>query len=246
MSVKKSIVRWTVGGLVEEDGFICLERSIYFWKKNYGEKFNYFICCNNKKILSKLQTIKGVNLIDQNDFVDSLPFCPKDTFWKFCPPRLDLKNHEIIIDNDLLVYKKSPTIDWFLSQNKKAITTAAHIPMHGCFKKPLKNTNLKINTGLLGLPPNFDLGAKLKNLFRLFPYDQNSHCDDQGAFLMICKKMLKIIPMEEIYVCNPNENFAKYKKGDCGIHFAGLNKGLSKYWNIFLNSYNLYLKKINL
>lgn len=237
MSIKKPLARWTIGGQIKEESFLCLERSIYLWKKKYGSKFEYAICANNEKILNKVQNIKDVKFINQIDFIESLPFYPKDTFWKFCPPRLNLDGHEIIIDNDLLMYEKSPTIDWFLSQSKSAISTESHAPMYGCFDKYLKNTNFKINTGLLGMPPNFDMGQKLKNLFVIYPYIQSDHCDDQGCFLMICKKIIKIIPIEEIYVCNPNKNFAIYKKGTCGTHFAGLNQGNLKYWNIFCKSY---------
>lgn len=232
----KPLVRWTIGGRVKDEGFLCLEKSIYFWKKIYGCYFDYIVCGNNSNILKKICKIKDVTFIDQNDFLPSLPFCPKDTFWKFCPPRLRLSNHEIIIDNDLLIYKESPTIKWFLSQTKNTITTAAHVAMHGCFSSILKKNKIKVNTGLVGFPPNFDFAKHLKRLFLIYPFNPRGHCDDQGAFLMVVKNNLKIIPMEEIYVCNPKKHFAKYKKGTCGVHFAGLNKGNAVYWNNFLKN----------
>lgn len=46
---------------------------------------------------------------------------------------------------------------------------------------------------------------------------------------MLTKKILNIIPMEEIYVCNPNKSFAPYKKGQSGVHLAGLNTGSYSY-----------------
>lgn len=232
----KPLVRWTIGGTVREESFLCLEKSIYLWKKLYGEYFNYAICCNNFGIFKRINKIKHVSIINQKNYLDKLPFYPKDTFWKFCPPRLSLSSHEIIIDNDLLIYNKSPTISWFLSRKKYAISTAAHKAMHGCFVSCLLKNNFKINTGLIGLPPNYDFNKELKKLFLTYPFTASGHCDDQGAFLMLTKKFLKIIPMEEIHVCNPNKSFAKYKKGSAGIHLAGLNTGAYSYVKNYLNT----------
>lgn len=166
----KPLVRWTIGGIVQEESFLCLEKSIYLWKKLYGEYFNYAICCSDIEIFKRINKIKNVSIINQKKYLKQLPFYPHDTFWKFCPPRLSLTTHEIIIDNDILLYEKSPTINWFLSQKKYAISTAAHKAMHGCFFSFLLKSNFKINTGLIGFPPDYDFEKELKKLFLVYPF----------------------------------------------------------------------------
>jgi hypothetical protein len=236
----KNIVRWTVGGSTTDSSIDCLEKSIYFWKKLYKNYFNYFIFCNNEKSIEKICHIKNVTIINQSYFLKDLFFSPNDTFWKFCPPRFCLDCHEIILDNDLIVYEQSPTINFFLKQKNKVVTTSAHVGNNGIFNEHLKKySNLKINTGLVGFPPNYNFTDDLKKLFSIYPYQLNHHCDDQGAFLFLTKNFLKIIPMEEIYVCNPRNYFSPFGKGTHGTHFAGLNQGFSEYWHKFKELYKL-------
>lgn len=221
----KPLVRWTIGGSVPEKGFKSLRRSIELWKRTYGDEFDYVLCHN-----IPVENF-GIETVDQCNFCNTLPYEPKDTFWKFCPPRMRPESHEIIIDNDLLVYNRCPTIDWFLSQTDQVISTAAHKAYHGCFEPYLFNCDIAINTGLVGFPPGYDFESDLKKLFVMYPLPIGNHCDDQGAFLMLTKRFLKVVPMDEIHVCNPDTDFATYKLGICGTHFAGLNQGHDQFWD---------------
>ena len=229
----KPLIRWTSGNMSPE-GVECLIHSVKEWTRLYGETFDKAVCFNGKLPIELFVLEDDVEFIDQSEYINSLPHKPFDTFWKFFPPRMRLDAYEIIIDNDVVIYDKPPAIDRFLNSTD-VIVSSAHKHFYGQFSEVL-DPGILINTGLIGLPPYFDLGLRLKRVFKLYPYIKlKEHCDDQGAFICATKGHLKNIPMEEIYVCKPGASFAPYKLGTHGTHFAGLNQGNSKYWNVYQN-----------
>jgi hypothetical protein len=221
---------------MSSEGGKCLIHSIKEWTNTYKETFDKVVCFNGEcpeEFLSELASM-DVKCVDQTDYADSLSYSPYDTFWKFCPPRMRLNAHEIIVDNDLVIYKKLPDIEDFLNSNH-VMVSAAHKHFYGQFDDILES-GINVNTGLIGLPPCFDIERKLNMVFNLYPFlSLNNHCDDQGAFLCATKGRLKIIPMDHIYVCNPQANFAPYKLGIYGTHFAGLNQEFVEYWERYKN-----------
>jgi len=227
----KPLIRWTAGSMSPE-GSHCLIHSIKKWTSIYKEAFDKVVCFNGEcptEFSSELSSM-GVKCVNQMDYVDSLSYDPYDTFWKFCPPRMQLNSHEIIIDNDLVIYKKLPEIDNFINSDH-VMVSAAHRHFYGQFEDVL-DPGILANTGLIGLPPGFDLGERLKMAFKLYPFLKlKKHCDDQGAFICATKDRLKIIPMNHIYVCNPQVDFAEFDLGLYGTHFAGLNQGSTEYWD---------------
>lgn len=228
--MKKPIIRWTAGKMSEE-GCDCLIHSVKKWDEIYGDKFEKFICYKDKipKRISSLH----VNFLNQSNYTKNIPYYPHDTFWKFCPPRIDINTHEIIIDNDVVIYNKIPHIDDFIKSNH-ILSSAGHRKFYGQFDEILKNVP-NINTGLIGFPPNFNFENALKKISYLYPFlSMKEHCDDQGVFMCVSKKNIKIIPMCDLYVCNPTMKFAPYKKGKYGTHFAGINQNKTDYWNKYI------------
>lgn len=212
-------------------GLRCLEHSISKWIEVYGDYAERYICVNG--VCTSRFCHLDATCIDQTQHVDTLPWEPHDTFWKFCPPRLRKESHEVIIDNDLVIYGRSPALEDFWTGDH-VIATAAHRACYGQFETLLKPGWL-VNTGLVGFPPGFDFGSMLHKMARIYPFLKlSNHCDDQGAFIYLTKDLLRIIPLEEITVCNPTVDYAPYRLGISGTHFAALNSGRDVYWERYL------------
>lgn len=227
----KPTVRWTIGP-VNHHGFDSLELSIRNWKRIYKDEFNMVICHNglNNSQFERVSRL-NVEMIDQNKFKNSLPYLPKGPTWKLYPQRLNIKSHEIVIDNDLILFKRSPTIDKFLESDDLFICTSAYRRFYGQYRNIVPE-NMVINSGLFGMPPNYDLQNKIKEFIVKFPSEGwVDHCDDEGvlAYLMSNCNFMHI-PMHEIAVCNPSVDFAPYRIGNSGVHFVGLNQGFSNYY----------------
>lgn len=228
----KPLVRWTVGP-VPQRGIDLLCLSINKWRSVYNDDFDMVVCYNG--IDSHQISQIPIETIDQNDYTDSIKYKPFDTTWKLYPPRLRMDSHEIFIDNDLVVYDRSPTIDKFLHSSSMSIITSAHRRFYGAYNQ-LVSPDLTVNSGLFGLPPNFDLGRSINRFIAVYPrLGWLEHCDDEGVLACILSKNnLCVIPMEEIHVCNPSVDFSPYSLGSCGTHFAGSNQGHTRFLDRYL------------
>lgn len=212
------LVRWTIGP-VREAGFECLKLSVLSFLNLY--KADLFVCHNGLSenqfdFISKLP----VNLIRQEDqsFVGDKPV---GVAWKLTPPRLALDCHEIFIDNDLILTEKISEIDDFLSTNKSTLLIEAESRHYGRFENKVP-IGYNINSGLFGLPPNFDLGNYVKlwgkwgencpNLSRTW--------DEQGlvASALLNHNHFLIVPDTKITNCYSELLWAP------GMHFVGLNR----------------------
>lgn len=231
----KPLVRWTFGPHCEE-GFHCLERSVKSWHEVFGDHFDCVICYNglSPKQIRNLKSLQ-VPIIDQRQYTNSIKLPPWDTTWKLYPPRLRLGAHEVFIDNDLVVYSQLPTMTRFLDRDDLCICTQAHARFYGRYRS-WAPSGKDINSGLFGLCPNFDLQTTIDRFLKLYPRLRwDDHCDDEGmlAFLF-SKRPFELIPLKDIWACNPNAMFAPYGLGRFGTHFVSLNGGSSKYWRRYL------------
>jgi len=229
----KPLVRWTISNSSDE-GFECLRASIVEWRKIYGDEFDMVICHNN---LSDHQYGKinkfGLSCVDQKNYTRSILYLPSETAWKLYPPRLRLNTHEIIIDNDVIIYGRLPDIDEFL-ESYDILICEAHRRFFGQFDSFIK-ADLKINTGIVGFPPSLDVRQEINSILKTYPNKGwLTHCCEQGVIGMLLRNNpFKLISLEDVSICNPLCDFAPYKVGKCGIHFASLNAGYTEYWKIY-------------
>lgn len=166
------IFRWTIGD-TNSQGIDILKESIKQTKKslkNLG--FEFIVCCNgNKEKVEKICLETKTNLFIQNwknDFplpdiipkehdIDSavgIPSGRQGSFWKLCPPRLDIDSYEIVADNDVIIQKRPDEIEIFLEKNKVLISED-NLMAFGKYTKYIKSKKF-YNSGLFGLPPEFD------------------------------------------------------------------------------------------
>jgi hypothetical protein len=231
----KPLARWTISKTCQE-GVDCLIYSIKNWKLIYPE-FDTIVCHNNlsRTHLGCLR-VAGVELIDQTAHTSSLRYPPFDTAWKLYPPRLRLNAHEIIIDNDLVIYKRCPLIDRFLEARNQFVITEAHKRYYGQFDCLIGRNMPNTNSGFIGFPPGYDLQAALNGLFMVHPNKGwLTHFDEEGAVTFLMRRNLQLIPMQQVYACHPKLPFCK---GEYGCHFVALNGGFVDHWRHFLTTQN--------
>jgi hypothetical protein len=217
----RKIVRWTIGQ-TNSHAVACLCKSIQLWRKLFDNQFEMVVCYN------AAMPVVNCRLVNQNEFKDSLPFSPFTTAWKLYPPRLDIESHEIFIDNDLVLYNKPDCIEEFLRTNSCFITQA----WKRSYGKndSLVPENFTANSGLFGLPPGFDFQKAIIRIGSRW----ETHFDEQGVVAAIMSKTkANIIPLRDIKVCVPEEEFGLAR---VGMHFVGLNNGYTAHWEHFIQS----------
>lgn len=221
----KPLVRWTIGAVLEI-GVQCLRRSVRLFRSTYGDQFDYAICYNNCDPVTFSDL--GVELISQNQYVSMYPYAPTPCGWKFYPPRLRIESHEIFIDNDIVCYRKIPAIERFLAKRDHAmLSEAINIRAYGAFSDIVPASVLHRNNGLIGLPPDYDLYAALVATMLAYPNRSwAEHLDEQGLTVFLLAQLpYELIPLEDVFIC-----LREYRIGRCGMHFGGLNRGVSKYY----------------
>lgn len=231
------IVRWTVGPC-RRTGLVCLKKSVKSWISTFGVGDGLFICHNGLSE-DEVSFLAGldVEFVNQTKTKHEIKVEAFDSAWKFYPPRLSLHDHEIFIDNDLIVYDEFCEIQNFLSRKDSAIVTSAHRAFFGNFPPAISKP---INTGFFGLPPGFDFGSRINRVIGSGP-GWRDHSDDQGVFFNAVECLnLITIPLETIWVSNPNVDFAPYREGSSGVHFAGSNGGDCSFLRFFLKKHYVF------
>lgn len=275
----KPIVRWTIGDKCSPLGFTILREAIINFTKIYKNNFDYYVQYNfnsldNTYKEEKLKdTVKdlGVNLKKQSWFESPININKPDnkifssvdnlkdsgSIWKICPPRLNLNVHEIVMDNDLVIYKKIPEIDQFLSRNDRILVLEDPIKYYGIYFGQNNDNNKVLNSGLFGLYPGYKFGENLK-----YFWEQNgsfpklSYSDEQGFicgvlrkdqniliskntivemhFRGLCKFYKPEIKSDDFFLPYTQQLFNEFYDSGCGIHFVQSNtKDAHGAWDFF-------------
>ena len=213
----QSIAKWTIGN-TNRDGYDCLSRSIDSFTKCYNCEV---VICHNCECQLLPQ---GIKLFDQRIYAESLTLKPFGVSWKLYPPRLNIDCHEISIDNDIVFNKRIPEIDVFL-ESDCTLLLEGNSRTYGQFERFVP-PGKQINSGIYGMPPNFDLKALFDFYIKdwqknaLGEHDKNETFDEQGfvAFALLNYRKSVIISQKTITNCEYQLN-----DGD-GYHFIGLNR----------------------
>lgn len=274
----KPIVRWTIGDKCSPLGFSILREAITNFINIYKHNFDYYVQYNftsydNTHKEDKLKdTVKGlnVNLRKQSWFESPININKPETkifssvenlkdsgsIWKICPPRFNLNVHEIVMDNDLVIYKKIPEIDQFLSTNDKLLVLEDPIRYYGVYAGQNQD-NKVLNSGLFGLYPGYKFGDNLKYFWETNgSFQKLSYSDEQGficgvlrknANIMIpkttivemhyrglCKHYKPNVKSDDFFLPYTQQIFNEFYNSGCGIHFVQSNtKDAHGAWEYF-------------
>jgi len=214
------IFRFTIGNL-NRLATRCLIQSIKQIKKLYDAEI--YVCYNGMPPFHL--NYLPIRIIDQTDFVNQLP-TPIGVSWKLYPPRLTIDQHEIFIDNDLILNEKIPEIDHFLELNDHCLLLEEDTRTYGRFIKHVP-ANIYVNSGLFGVPPKFDFEKYVKyyitgkdwekNAFG--EYEESGTFDEQGLVALILGSQKHILVSK-----NTINNCERLYSPAKGNHFIGLNR----------------------
>ncbi len=226
---EKPLIRWLVGP-VHPVGFQILRHSVIKISKIYGDEFDLVICHNNlkPKQFKFIQSL-GVPLHAQQQEHGGLlkKFTPWRCSWKFYPPRMRPNQHELFLDNDIVIWQRIPSLDRFLASDE-IIVTEAFKRCYGRYDKLVK-ADVNLNTGFFGLPPNLDFESKIMEIISKLNTKNNpyvDHFDMQGIMAAIAVNHGYIyVPRIDISVC-----VSGWEKGKYGDHFIGSNSGVEHHW----------------
>jgi len=214
-----ALIRITVGP-VSEQGMDVLRWSVQNFKALYPE-CDVCVCFNQigSGSLSKL----NVPLVKQEDYIHSLPYPPLDDYqvaWKIYPPRLRPDEHEVIVDNDILVFKRIKELDDFLKSDSVLLYQGLNEGRCGQYQD-LVPSGIRINSGIFGMPPGFD--PEFESIIR--PW--NNYYDEQGlvAAALLRHPRYQILPLTKVPIVQVGWSIKDFLRNEqiCGIHFAGVN-----------------------
>lgn len=221
----KPIARWTIGN-VSSDGFDCLAESMKCLLSQYD--LQPVVCYNcDFELLEAIKPNLPTNtiFIDQHSHLSSCSAMPVGVAWKLYPPRINIDKHEIVIDNDLVINYHIQQIDDFLG-GTHTLMLEENSRTYGRFEKMVP-VGLTINSGLYGMPPQFDLQGFVK-FYCGDEWEENARgehranrtFDEQGlvAFALSSYRKYDIIPSTCITNCEQQLIEGK------GCHFIGLNR----------------------
>jgi len=216
----KPLVRWTIGK-VSKIGHEILKESIESFKKIYPE-FDYIVCYNEIDS-SDLEKLENVSYFLQTHDCCNIQIKPFSiNAWKLFPPRLRINSHEIFLDNDLVIHKRIPQIDNFLQNNKPlcyGCIDENRRPPYGKFSNFFPKNNFILNSGIFGLPPNYDFENEITINIKKVNLKKWENFDEQG---LVAKCLLNKNPIfvNEYDISNC---WLDYKYGKYGYHFCGHN-----------------------
>lgn len=224
--------RWTIGD-VSEVGWEIFSESVRQAKKVYPE-FDFLICYNNLFPREELSLQKwGVSLYCQEVVEYAFQHQESnrtDYSWKLVPPRFRMNAHELWVDNDLVIRDRLPEIDqWLASQTTIISASKEVISRYGRYTDSI-DPWIKCCAGFFGLPPGFDLEAKIAELCS----EPLVNYDEQGMITKIVTASPGWIEVDfenlkMLGSWNPERIGMPFRLPP-GVHFVGANRAKTKEW----------------
>lgn len=212
------VVRWTIGS-VQPAGFISLRISVTNFQYLYPECERY-ICCNglDETQIDQLKDLPAKIIRQENEPFIGEP--PKGAAWKLRPSRICISDHELFIDNDLILTDRLTEIDKWLDHNN-TLLLEGQSRHYGSFDRHIPK-QYNINSGLFGIPPGFDLSRYLALWGR---WDNNCPnqsvtWNEQGFVASILTHYAKPTIVPATVITNCETELVKAP----GMHFVSLNR----------------------
>lgn len=215
-------------GPARREGFRCLGESVRRATALYPECD--FLICHNQLDEEQVRAIGrlGVPLYDQSE--SDGPFGVRPTagyqvHWKLYPPRVAADRHEIVMDNDLVLFKRLEEIDYFLSGDCTLMCQGLN-GLHGKFDRYIPK-GVRVNSGLFGMPPGFDfLGVVRQHIDQQDAASWDGRFDEQGLVAAALNTYPKkaFVPVTRVPILERDFDIRGITTDACcGFHFVGLN-----------------------
>ncbi len=242
----KPLARWTVGN-VNRQGIAALYESVRSFTGLYGDRFDKLVCFNNLSA-EQINTVAALGVLMLPQYPNALPRQPQSVMWKLYPPRVRQNSHELLIDNDLVLFDRLPEIEEFLASHDLAVITAGLTRSFGWYDH-LVPEKVQMNSGLVGWPPGFDLAAAVQERLRINPNPEwTDKFDEQGLVASVITQMKHlVVPLSKVGICHQldfdlpgqPENVPPpgvLPPATHGYHFVELNVGNDLAWKTYQKS----------
>jgi hypothetical protein len=215
-------------GNCTDQGIEILSESVRRAVQIYEDKFNWCICHNNLKPKQLVDLVAlaehfGIRMVKQSSrqlpISQSSMGSPKSgsefdwdgsrvggTLWKLCPARETFDVHEIIMDNDVVLTEALPEIDEFLASSDKCLILQDNVKFYGLFSNYVES-EVALNTGLIGLPPNYYFADDIGEMFYQVQSQNSGHdfdclsqADEQGMIAAVISKKDHIVISNAVIV----------------------------------------------
>lgn len=245
MAKTKPLWRWTVGGCTQQ-GLDILAESVFRTTRALGEDAWDWMICHNSLTRDGQESLREIVqgrpiAIHEQSWDD----CPIDdaaaspvradntvevdgalcggTLWKVCPARMRPDAHEVVMDNDLVLLRKPPQVDQFLSSGVTLILEEP-VRYYGRFEAVMP-LDERLNSGLMGFPPGFDFAARIRSA-----WEENgrvrgvTQADEQGLLMFVMRSHPSVrIPKEEVRELLAGDP-PRVVGDECGCHFVQANR----------------------
>lgn len=225
------VVRWTVGD-VSAEGFEALRLSVWSATRLLGDRARYVICVNSVPVeTARARTGSLPQAVEWRDVTHALwpeiqPYLGENlaegVAWKFAPLRLDDAAHELALDNDCILWSLPRAIGEWLDAPTHCVLAE---DVRACFGQFASRCGPEPrNSGIRGLPADFDLGAAILDTLKDQPAVLTSELDEQGLQVAALSREAppKVVSTREVTICSPFPPHLPHL-GQCGAHFVGLN-----------------------
>ncbi|MDB4957604.1 MAG: hypothetical protein JWO36_5173 [Myxococcales bacterium] len=224
-------IRWTIGD-VNPRGFDALRLSVWGAFRLFGEAARYVIYVNTIPLgEARARTADLPDVIEWQVVERAIPAClerhldggmAEGVAWKLVPLRAFPDDHELALDNDVVLWGVPPALARWLADQTSFLLAA---DVSACFGKFASLCGERpINTGIRGLPPGFCLETAIARVLSLHGAPLVSETDEQGLQVaaIIGSGPTAVIDVEDVTICSPFPPHVPHL-GRSGAHFVGLN-----------------------
>ncbi|HKO15354.1 MAG TPA: hypothetical protein VJU87_03890 [Gemmatimonadaceae bacterium] len=228
---KRLGVRWTIGD-VSGAGWEALRYSVWGAQRLFGDDADYVVCVNSVPLRAAREHVAplppAVALYDVTGELAPEVAAHLDESkaegvgWKFAPMRLFPHRYELALDNDCILWDlPAAMVEWLRSAARCLFAEDVRAG-YGQFAVPCGSAPR--NSGIRGLPPEFDFGAVIQEVLREHPVTLRSELDEQGLqYLAVSRRTPPlVVSAAEVTICSPFHPHRAWL-GTCGAHFVGLN-----------------------
>jgi hypothetical protein len=224
-------IRWTIGD-VNPRGFEALRLSVWGAWKLFGASSRYVIYVNTISLdVARALTKPLPQAVEWQIVRREIPAClaeyldpgmAEGVAWKLVPLRAFPDDHELSLDNDVVLWDVPPALaDWLAGRTSFLLAS----DVRACFGKfRAMCGDRPINTGIRGLPPGFSLEDAMSRVLAQHTGPLNSETDEQGLQVaaLLGAGPTSIVDIDDVTICSPFPPHVPHL-GRAGAHFVGLN-----------------------